>query len=443
MELLKTTEFDIATGVVRKLQEAGFTAYFAGGAVRDMLLGKNSKDIDIATSATPDVVAMLFPHHHPVGAEFGIIIIVEDGLPFEVATFREERNYNDGRHPEQVSYTDSPQIDAQRRDFTINGMFYDPVNDKVFDWVGGQDDLSQGIIRTIGDAESRFCEDYLRILRAVRFAVRFGFQMESETTAAIIKLKQNVSRLSAERIRNELNLMLAGNAPEQAFRLLFSLGLLDIILPEVALLHGVEQPAEYHPEGDVFEHTMLMLRHIALPTVELGWSILLHDAGKPDTRELGTDGIAHFYCHEEESAKLAESCLRRLKFSRAEITSVVNAVANHMRFAMVERMRPAKIKRLLSEPDFKLQLELHRIDCIACHRKFDCFVCLLDKLYASEGCTALPAPLVTGKDLMALGYKSGPDLGKILREIGELQLAGDINSHSEAIEYARRLLPKS
>jgi poly(A) polymerase len=439
MIIPNSRQFETAAEIVRKLRDAGFAAYFAGGAVRDMLLGITPSDIDIATAATPQTVAAIFPHHHPVGAEFGIIIVVESDFTFEVATFREEDDYRDGRHPEQISYTESPRLDAMRRDFTINGMFYDPLSGEIIDWVGGKEDLTRGILRTIGTPERRFNEDYLRMLRAVRFSVRFGFILDASTAAAITSFKENAKKLSSERIRNELNLMLTGNAPEHAFRLLQRLGLLAVILPEVATLQGIEQPAEFHPEGDVFEHTMLMLSHMALPSVELGWSILLHDAGKQDTRTIGEDGVAHFYCHEEASAAIAENCLKRLKFSRAETSVIVNAVANHMRFAMVPQMRSAKIKRLLAEPDFSLQLELHRIDCIACHRKFDSFIFLLDKLSETDGCTQLPEPLITGADLLTLGYQPGPGIGKILKEISEMQLSGTLTSKPEAIEYAKRL----
>jgi poly(A) polymerase len=433
--------FQTAARIVDKLRTAGYAGYFVGGAVRDMLLGKTPKDIDIATSATPEQAAAIFPRHYKIGVSFGILMIVEDDIPFELATFREEREYADGRHPEVVKYTDSPELDAARRDFTINGMFYDPVANRILDFTGGQRDLEKGVIRTIGNAEQRFSEDYLRMLRAVRFTTRLGFELDQAAADAILKLKDNISSLSAERVRDELNLMLTGGAPAAAIRLLHKLGLLKLALPEIAALDGVTQPEQFHPEGDVLTHTLLMLEHMPLPGIELAWSILLHDAGKPATYSTGEDGIEHFYRHEEESALIAESCLNRLKFSRKEIDTVVHAVKNHMRFAMVDRMRPPKLKRLIAEDDFPLQMELHRIDCISSHSKLGNYLLLLDMLHQAGGETALPEPLVNGRDLMATGLKPGPQLGRILHQIAEMQLAGEISTKEDAIIFARHFLP--
>ncbi len=430
--------FLAALRIVDKLRTAGHPGYFVGGAVRDMLLGKTPKDIDIATAATPEQAAQIFPHHHKIGAAFGILMIVEDDIAFELATFREECEYADGRHPEVIKYTDSPELDAARRDFTINGMFYDPLTDRILDFNGGQRDLAQGIIRTIGNAEQRFSEDYLRMLRAVRFTTRLGFELDQQVAAAILKLKHNICSLSAERIRDELNLMLTGRSPAAAIRLLHKLGLLELALPEVALMNGVTQPEQFHPEGDVLTHTLIMLEHMPLPRIELAWSILLHDAGKPATYSISEDGIEHFYRHEEESAIISEKCLSRLKFSRREIDTVVHAVKNHMRFAMVDKMRPAKLKRLMAEDDFPLQLELHRIDCISSHSKLGNYLMLLDILHKADGETALPKPLITGRDLIAIGLKPGPQLGKILHEIAEMQLAGEITTQADAIVFAHR-----
>lgn len=433
--------FQSAVRIVEKLRAAGFDGYFVGGAVRDMLLGRTPKDIDIATSATPEQAAAIFPRHHKIGVSFGILMIVEDDIPFELATFREEREYADGRHPEVIKYTDNPELDAARRDFTINGMFYDPLADRILDFTGGQRDLEKGVVRTIGDAEQRFSEDYLRMLRAVRFTTRLGFELDREAADAIMKLKHNISSLSAERVRDELNLMLTGGAPAAAVRLLHQLGLLELVLPEVAAMDGVPQPEQFHPEGDVLIHTLLMLDHMPLPGIELAWSILLHDAGKPATLSIGEDGIEHFYRHEEASAAIAESCLTRLKFSRREIDTVVHAVKNHMRFAMVDKMRPPKVKRLIAEDDFPLQLELHRVDCISSHSKLGNYLLLLDTLHQSGGETALPEPLVNGRDLMAAGLKPGPQMGKILHQIAEMQLAGEIGTKAEAIVFALHCPP--
>ncbi|MFA6102068.1 MAG: CCA tRNA nucleotidyltransferase [Victivallaceae bacterium] len=433
--------FQTAARIVDKLRTAGYAGYFVGGAVRDMLLGKTPKDIDIATSATPQQAAEIFPRHYKIGVAFGILMIVEDDIPFELATFREEREYADGRHPETVKYTDSPELDAARRDFTINGMFYDPAANRILDFTGGQRDLEKGVIKTIGNAEQRFSEDYLRMLRAVRFTTRLGFELDREAADAILKLKHNLNRLSAERVRDELNLMLTGGTPAAAIRLLHKLGLLELALPEVAALDGVTQPEQFHPEGDVLTHTLLMLDHMPLPGIELAWSILLHDAGKPSTYSVGEDRIEHFYRHEEASAVIAESCLNRLKFSRKIMDTVVHAVKNHMRFAMVDRMRPPKLKRLIAEEDFPLQLELHRIDCISSHSKLGNYLLLLDSLHQAGGETALPEPLVNGRDLMAAGLKPGPRMGKILRQIAEMQLAGEISTQEDAIAFARHFPP--
>lgn len=432
--------FKAAARIVDRLRSAGHAAYFVGGAVRDMLLGKAPYDIDIATAATPEQAGALFPHHHKVGAAFGILMVVEDEMPFEVATFREEREYADGRHPEVIKYAGEPELDAARRDFTINGMFFDPLTGRLLDFVGGRRDLAAGLVRTIGGARQRFTEDYLRMLRAVRFAAKLGFELDREAATAIAELKTNIRSLSAERVRDELNFMLTGGAPAPAIRQLHDLGLLELVLPEVAALDGVEQPAQFHPEGDVLTHTLLMLEHMALPEAALAWSILLHDAGKPATRAVGDDGIAHFYRHEEASATVAEHCLARLKFSRKEIEAVVHAVRNHMRFAAVDKMRQHKLRRLIAGEYFPLELELHRIDCIASHRKLGNYWLLLDALHQFGGETALPPPLITGRDLLAIGLPPGPVFSKILHAIADLQLAGEITSREAALDRARCFL---
>jgi poly(A) polymerase len=399
-----------------------------------MLLGKTSEDIDIVTSAKPDEVVNIFPRSYEIGAAFGIINVVLNGIPFEVATFREERGYLDGRHPTEVKYTDNPETDALRRDFTINGMFYDPADDKIYDFVGGRNDLSRGIIRTIGKAEDRFSEDYLRILRAVRFCVRFGYELSEEIRPAVLKLVGNLNVLSAERIRDELNKMLTGPEPDRALKMMFEMGILEEVLPEVVAMSGVTQHPEYHPEGDVFEHTALMLSHMAFPDPEIAWAILLHDVGKPLTKTIGDDGIEHFYTHEQKSAELAEDILKRFRFPAKSITNIVHAVRQHMRYAHVQEMRPAKWKRLIAEETFPLELELHRADCISSHRIMSSFTFLLDRMNEMANEVKLPPPLVSGKDLIALGMKPGPAFGEILENIADLQLEGKITSREEAIE---------
>ena len=430
--------FQAALNIVKRLREAGFFACFVGGSVRDMLLGRPPKDIDIATSATPEQAAELFPHHHEVGMAFGVLVVIEDGVPFEVATLREEREYMDGRHPEIITYTDDPKLDAARRDFTINAMFYDPVSHEIIDYFGGREDLDAGILRCVGDPVLRFGEDYLRMLRAVRFAVRFGLRIDPAVRAAIEQLKQNVGKLSCERIRQEMTLMLTGPRPAEAIRELSELGLLAFLLPEVEAMRGVEQPPQYHPEGDVFVHTMLMLEHMALPSLELAWSVLLHDVGKPLTRTVGEDGVAHFYGHEHAGAEMAEVILKRLRFSTAQTETITQAVASHMRFISVPRMRRPKLLRLMADPNFAMELELHRLDCLSSNMLMENFVFLLDEIAAKCGQVELPPPLLTGRDLIELGMKPGPAFGRILKKVEDLQLEGKISSREEALAAIRR-----
>lgn len=421
--------------IVLELKSRGFISYFAGGAVRDMLLGKNSKDIDIVTSAEPDEILQIFPRSYEIGAAFGIINVVVDGIPFEVATFREERGYHDGRHPAEVKFTDNPETDALRRDFTINGMFYDPVDGKIYDFVGGREDLSKGILRTIGKAEDRFSEDYLRILRAVRFCVRFGYELSEDIRPAVSKLVGNLNVLSAERIRDELNKMLAGSEPDRALRMMLEMGILKEILPEIAAMAGVTQHHEYHPEGDVFLHTSLMLSHMAFPDAELAWTVLLHDVGKPMTKSIGNDGVEHFYTHEQKGAELAEQILKRLRLPAKSIANIVHAVRQHMRYAHVQEMRPAKWKRLIAEETFPLELELHRIDCMSSHKFMSSFTFILDKMHEQANEIKLPPPLVNGRDLIAIGMKPGPEFGEILESIADLQLEGKISTKEEALDH--------
>ena len=431
--------YNHALEVVKTLQQAGFVAYFAGGCVRDMLLGQDSHDIDIATSAKSDEVLALFPRCHEIGAAFGIINVMMDEHCYEVATFREERGYSDGRHPEEIKYTDDPELDAKRRDFTINAMFFNPVNENLLDFHDGQGDLRKRVLKTVGAPEMRFGEDFLRILRAVRFAIRFDMELAEDISPAIKDNLSGLQKLSVERIRDELNKMLTGKHPDKALQMLADLGILKEILPEIADLQGVEQPKEFHPEGDVFVHTVLMLKHISHPSVELAWSVLLHDVGKPSTFSIGDDGVEHFYCHEHESAKMGEKIMSRFKFSKKEIVNVVETVGNHMRFAHVSQMRKAKLMRLMASETFSLQLELHRLDCISCHCKMDQYVFLLDKLNEEENMVVLPEPLVNGRNLMKLGIPGGPEMGKILKRISDMQLEGELTTKEEALEEAMRM----
>jgi poly(A) polymerase len=431
--------YEDARRVVSRLKDAGFSAYFAGGSVRDMIMGLSPDDIDIATSAEPEEIEDIFPQTYDIGAAFGIINVVENGINFEVATFREERGYADGRHPGEIRYTDDPALDAKRRDFTINSMFYDPLEDRILDFEGGEKDIRDKVLRSVGNAEARFSEDYLRILRAVRFSTRFGFTLERSTEKGIINNIAGLRKISNERVRDELNKMFTGNAPSDALLMLDNLGILDIILPEVSELKGVEQAKEFHPEGDVFVHTVLMFELMKNPTVELAWSVLLHDIGKPATFSRGDDGIEHFYSHDKIGAEIAEKILKRLKFPNSEIDNIVSAVRNHMKFAHVKEMRKAKLKRLMAEPSFQLQLDLHKLDCSSSHGKLDNYFFLKDILDNPEIETELPPPLLRGGDLMELGVAPGPEMGRILREIGDLQLDGKLNSKEDAIEYLLKM----
>ena len=430
-----------AVRIVRKLRDSSFDSYLVGGCVRDLVSGKRPKDFDITTSATPEEVMQLFPRSIPVGASFGVVTVVEDGNNFEVATFREERDYLDGRRPEKLRYSKTPQEDVSRRDFTINALLYDVTGGNIIDYTGGLADLRRGVIRTIGDARTRFSEDYLRMLRAVRFAARFGFTLDPEAVEAIRELAGKLTLLSQERIRDELTHMLTGPDPESAFRQLSAYGILAVVLPEVEAMHGVTQPEKFHPEGDVFEHTMLLLRHLAYPSEEAGWAALLHDVGKPGCRTVGEDGIPHFYGHDDVGSQLAEQILKRLKMTTSLTGHVAAAVRNHMRFASVQKMRPAKWRRLLADPNFPLELELHRLDCSASHGFLDNYLWLLDRMteLQKSDTPALPPPLLTGRDLIGLGIQPGPAMGKLLNRLRDLQLEGEISNRAEALEAVKKL----
>lgn len=433
--ILNSQLFLAAEQVIDTLCLAGYQAYIVGGAVRDLLMGTKPKDIDIVTDALPEQVTKLFPRCHPIGADFGIITVVIDRYTFEVATMREEREYLDGRRPECVIYTDNAELDAARRDFTINGMFYDPRQEVLFDFNNGLRDLQRGIIRTIGAANERFSEDYLRMLRCVRFANRFNFVLHSDIPPAINQLSRQLNKLSVERIRDELNGMLTGPNPAVGLQMLHELGMLEIVLPEVAALAGVTQPEKYHPEGDVMVHTLLMLNHMQLPSIKLAWSILLHDIGKPQAKSLGDDGVEHFYCHEQIGAPIARNIMQRFKFASEISDAVVDAVRNHMKFASVDKMRHAKWRRMLAEPNFPLELELHRVDCISSHAMLNNYVLMLDRIADLAGEVKIPKPLLTGQDLINLGMTPGPKFKTILTNITDLQLAGKLNSRSAALAY--------
>ena len=428
--------FSAAAGIVAELRNAGFEAYIVGGAVRDLCLGKLPKDYDITTNAVPAEIMKLFPRSIPLGASFGVVTVVADSMNFEVATFREERDYEDGRRPETLRFSKTPQEDVARRDFTINAMLLDPEKEILIDCTGGYDDLRRGVLRTIGDPVVRFSEDYLRMLRAIRFAVRLQLELDKTAMSAIRELAHKLRFLSSERVRDEFTRILCGPMPDRAFRLAAELGILKVLLPEIDAMRGVEQPPEFHPEGDVFEHTMLMLSHIAYPSPELGWSVLLHDVGKPSCRGVREDGRVHFFSHEEKGAEMAETILRRLKMPYRMMENITAAVRNHIRFAQVDKMRTAKWRRLIAGQNFPLELELHRIDCISCHGKLDNYLLLLDRMHQLESShtDAVPKPFLTGADILALGVLPGPKVGFLLKYAADLQLDGIVSTKEEALK---------
>ncbi|OPZ23089.1 MAG: CCA-adding enzyme [candidate division BRC1 bacterium ADurb.BinA364] len=425
--------------IVRRLREAGHQAYFVGGAPRDMLLGERPKDYDVATSASPEEIARLFPDRLEIGAHFGIFAIVWDGIKTEIGIFRSDGAYLDGRRPERVSFG-SAREDALRRDFSINGLFYDPIEDRILDYVGGREDLERRILRAIGDPTQRFEEDALRLARAARFALRFGLAIEPRTRKAIVENAGRLALVSAERIRDELIGIFTGPDPGGGLALLSELGLLKIVLPEVEAMHGVEQPAQFHPEGDVFEHTVECMRKLPpAPSLTLAFGMLLHDVGKPPTFER-LDRI-RFNNHARMGALLCDAICQRLRFSNRERECIVGLVRDHMRFMDVQRMKRSTLRRFLAKPGFEEDLALHRADCLASKGALDNWgFCLaaLAELRESRQAPA-PPPLLNGRDLIALGLKPGPAFKMLLSQIYDAQLDGSIETREAALDLARHL----
>ncbi|OVE82231.1 hypothetical protein BVY04_01555 [bacterium M21] len=425
-----------ALELIVALRKHGYEAYTVGGGIRDRLVGRTPKDADITTNALPEEVLKLFPHTIPVGQAFGVIIVVHEGINYEIATFREDADYTDGRRPGSVTFSTAEE-DAKRRDFTINALFYDPIEEILIDVVDGLTDLRKGHIRAIGVPGERFSEDYLRMLRAVRFTAELGFTLDPATATAIRAQAASVSGVSGERIHAEVTKMLIGRNPRYAFELMHELGLLQYVLPEIETMIGVEQPKQYHPEGDVWIHTMMMLDRIRMRGPELAWAVLLHDVGKPGTFELSDEGVERFPCHARLGADMTKDILKRLKCSNSFIEDVSTAVYNHMSFADVQKMRKSTLRRLLGRGTFALELELHRIDCMASHGSIDNYAFLLDKLDELKHEPILPPPLLSGKDLMELGMKPGPRFGVLLRQIEELHLEGVIADKDAAIGWIK------
>jgi len=424
-----------ALRVVETLRRAGFQALLAGGCVRDLALGRVPKDWDVATDAGPEEVAALFEHTVPVGAQFGISLVVLDEGDYEVARFRRDGPYRDSRRPASIEPADA-RADAARRDFTINGLFYDPESGELLDYVGGQRDLDAKVIRAIGDPAARFAEDHLRLLRAVRFAARLGFTIEPETWDALCAQAESIADVSAERIRDELTLLLTEGGAVYGLRLLDQSGLLQVVLPEVAAMRGVPQEAEFHPEGDVWTHVQLLFDHLDEPSAELAWSALLHDIGKPSTM-VRAERI-RFHGHDAVGAEMAAEICGRLRMSNEARRVIGTLVAEHMRISHVRQMRPSTLVRLLREPHFPELLELHRADCLASHGKLDLYEFCQEQLAALKKEQLRPPALLTGSDLIAMGFTPGPLFREILAAVEDAQLEGQLDSYRAALRFVQR-----
>lgn len=429
-----------ATAVVRRLVEAGHQAYLVGGCVRDLLLGRDPADYDVATSATPDEVLRLFPRSVTVGAKFGVVRVQQEDAEIEVATFRSDHGTLDGRHPREVRYARTPEEDVRRRDFTINGLLYDPLKNEYLDFVGGRADLQARLIRTIGEPAERFAEDKLRLLRAIRFAARFGYRVEENTWAALRRQAAEIAQVSRERVRDEIVKMLTEGAARRAFELLDDSGLLAVLVPGVTRMKGVPQPPEFHPEGDVWVHTLLLLEKMERPTATLALGALLHDIGKPPTFRLA-DRI-RFDEHSEVGAAMAEQVCGRLRLSNAQTERVVALVRNHLRFKDAPRMRPSTFKRFISMDGFEEHLELHRLDCLASHGDLTNWRYVKEQLETLPPEVVRPLRLLTGDDLKAMGYTPGPEMGRILAAVEEAQLDGTLASPADARAFVTKHFPR-
>jgi poly(A) polymerase len=448
-----------AISILQTIRQQGFQAYLVGGCVRDLLLKREPADYDIATNATPAQVMEIFPDTYAVGAQFGVVLvllpeeqratedeqILQKTHAVEVATFRSDLGYSDGRRPDEVRFSQDPHEDVARRDFTINGMLLDPLGGEmtgaVLDFVGGRKDLEAGIIRTIGDAGQRFAEDKLRMLRAVRFAARFEYEIEAETLAAIQRLAREIQVVSRERVRDELTKMLTEGHARRAFLLLDESGLLKEVLPEISAMKGIEQPPEFHPEGDVFVHTLLLLDNLPRPcSPTLAWGALLHDVGKPATFRVAPDRI-RFDGHVDVGVKIAEEICDRLRFSSKDAEQVLALVDNHMRFGHVTRMKESTLKKFLRLPGFDEHLALHRADSLASHGNLSTYALLREKLAEIPPENMRPAALVSGDDLIAAGYPPGPEFREILEAVEDAQLEGRLLSREAALEFVEREFP--
>ncbi len=444
-----TSKFAAALHIARTLHAAGYEAYLAGGCVRDLLMQREPLDYDVATSATPDVVLARFSRTFAVGAHFGVVLVADEEAVTEVATFRSDGAYSDGRRPDSVRYTLSAEEDVQRRDFTINGLLLDPLaaadwlgdpealRPAVLDYVHGLADLDAGVIRAIGEPVRRFEEDRLRLLRAVRFAARFGFAIEPATLAAIRAMAPKISSVSRERVRDELTKMLTEGKARRAFELLDETGLLAEVLPEVTRMKGVQQPAQYHPEGDVWTHTLMLLEQLeAGAPLTLAWGALLHDVGKPATFRIAPDRI-RFDGHVEVGVAIGTEICGRFRFSNDETQQILSLIENHMRFADAPHMKPSTLKRFFRLEEFPQHLALHKMDCLAASGNLDHWNFVRERYEAMPEEAVRPVPLLTGRELIAAGYAPGPRFKEILREVEDAQLEGAIHTLDEAMAMVR------
>jgi poly(A) polymerase len=463
-----------AIQIIRTLRDRGHQAYLCGGCVRDLLLAREPADYDVTTDATPDQVMRIFPETYAVGAQFGVVLVpiprdqAAENAPeptaseigareiggqsyaasgkadvVEVATFRSDVSYSDGRHPDAVRFSKDPREDVIRRDFTINGLLMDPVSGEVLDYVEGRKDLDAHLVRAIGDPERRFTEDKLRMLRAVRFAARFGYTIDPATFRAVQKLAPQIHQVSQERVRDELTKMLTEGQARRAFLLLDESGLLRDVLPEISAMKGVEQPPQYHPEGDVFVHTLLLLEKLPQPCpMTLAWGALLHDVGKPPTFRVAPDRI-RFDGHVDVGVKMAEQLCRRLRFSNHDTEQILALIANHMRFAQVTQMKESTLKKFLRLPDFGEHLDLHRLDCLSSHGNLSSYDFVKQKLASIPPETMRPAPLVTGDDLIAAGYAPGPLFKEILSAVEDGQLENRLRSKEQAMDFVAHQFPRT
>jgi poly(A) polymerase len=431
---------ELAQSVCATLRSRGYQALLAGGCVRDELMQRAPIDFDVATDALPDQVIAIFPDSLAVGAKFGVVQAWHGGFKVEVATFRADGDYSDGRRPDEVIYAKSPEQDVKRRDFTINGLLMEPESGHVLDFVGGQADLKAGLIRAIGDPDTRFSEDKLRLMRAVRFAARFGFAIEPATMAAIKRHAGEISVVSAERLRDELTKILTEGAARRGFELLDETGLLPFVMPEIAAMKGVQQPPQYHPEGDVWTHTLLMIEQLpaGIPAT-LAWGVLLHDVGKPPTfRPISETGDRiRFDGHAGVGERMGEEICRRFRFSNEDTEQIVALIANHMRFKDVDRMRTATLKRFVRMPRFNEHMELHRLDCTSSHRHLNAYNFIQTMLAETPHEEIHPPKLLTGDDLLEMGYSQGPVFGQILATVEDAQLEGKIGTKEDAVQLVR------